>query len=110
MLGRFSRVRLFATPGTAARRVPLSTGWILQARTLERAAIPFSRGSSCPRDGTCVFRLLHWQAGFLSLAPPGKPRRVGEEPLRRLWEALGRKVSGRWDRGGMGRQHPDLWG
>ena len=25
------------------------------------------------RDGTCLLRLLHWQAGSLSLGPPGKP-------------------------------------
>ena len=43
---------------------------ILQARILERVAISFSRGSSQLRDWTCLFSLLHWQAGSL---PPGKP-------------------------------------
>ena len=51
---------------------PLVHG-ILQARILERVAIPFSRGSSPPRDRTCVLHLLHWQVGSLPLAPPGKP-------------------------------------
>ena len=40
---------------------------ILQARILEWVAISFYRGSSRPRDGTCIpylFYLLHWQ-GFL---------------------------------------------
>ena len=44
-----SRVRLFATPGTAARQAPLSMG-ILQARVLEWAAMPSSRGCCRPRD------------------------------------------------------------
>ena len=48
---------------------------ILQARILEWAAVPSSRGSSRPRDRTSVSYvcLLHWQAGSLPLAPPGKP-------------------------------------
>ena len=46
---------------------------ILQAILLEWVAISFSRGSSYPRDGTCISYLLHWQAGSLPLAPPGKP-------------------------------------
>ena len=37
-----SGVRLFVMP------------WTIQARTLEWVAIPFSRGSSQPRDGTQV--------------------------------------------------------
>ena len=53
LLSHFSRVRLFVTPWTAARQAPLSMG-ILQARTLEWAAMPSSRGSSRPRGQTCV--------------------------------------------------------
>ena len=45
---------------------------ILQARILECAATPSSRGSSQPRDLLC---LLHWQAGSFPLVPPGKPLR-----------------------------------
>ena len=45
---------------------------ILQTRILEWEAIPSSRGSSQPRDQPS--RLLHWQVGSLTLAPPGKPR------------------------------------
>ena len=45
----------------------------LQARILEWAAVPSSRGSSRPKDGTHVsWCLLHWHAGSLPLAPPGK--------------------------------------
>ena len=52
---------------------------ILQARTLERVAMPFSRGSSQPRDQTQVSHI----AGGLSLPsePPGKPKNTGEGSL-----------------------------
>ena len=43
---------------------------ILQARTLEWIAIPFSRGSSQPRDWTWVSCM---QAESLPSEPPGKP-------------------------------------
>jgi len=47
---------------------------ILQARILEGVAMPSSRGSSQPRDWTCVSYInLHWQVGSLPLAPPGNP-------------------------------------
>ena len=55
---------------------PLSSSvcGILQARILEWVAIPSSRGSSRHRDRTYLcLCLLHWQAGSLPLAPPGKP-------------------------------------
>ena len=48
-----SRVQLFSTPWTVARQAPLSMG-ILQARILEWVAISSSRGSSWPRDWTCI--------------------------------------------------------
>ena len=95
-------------PGSSVHGIP-------QARILEGIAIPFSRGSSQPRnqtwvsciagrfctiwatrktqkilewvamlsswgssrarDWTCVsYIYLHWQAGSLPLAPPGKPQ------------------------------------
>ena len=47
-----SRVRLFATPWT-----DYTGHGILQARILEWAAFPFSRGSSQPRDPTHVSRI-----------------------------------------------------
>ena len=50
---------------------------ILQARILEWITVSSSGGSSQPRDQTPGIKhhlcLLHWQAGSLSLAPPGKP-------------------------------------
>ena len=53
MLSHFSRVQLIATLWTVAHQAPLSMG-ILQARILEWVAMPYSRGSSQPRDQTHV--------------------------------------------------------
>ena len=51
---------------------------ISQSRKLECAAISSSRGSSRPRDRTCVsFRLLHRQADSLLLHCLGSPLRQG---------------------------------
>ena len=52
-LSCFSRVQLFATLGTAACQAPLPMGLLL-ARMPEWVAVPSSRGSSRPRDGTHV--------------------------------------------------------
>ena len=46
---------------------------ILQVKILEWIAMPCSRGSSQPKNQTCISSLLDWQAGSLPLAPPGKP-------------------------------------
>ena len=55
---------------------------ILLARVLEWAAIPFSRGSSWPRElNPCLLCLLHWQACSLSLVPPGKLNHI---PLQEI--------------------------
>ena len=43
---------------------------ILQARILEWVAVPFSRGSSQPRDWTQISLIA---GGFLPSKPPGKP-------------------------------------
>ena len=53
---------------------------ILQARILEQAAIPSSRGPSWPTDRTRVSCLLHWHLGSLPLAPPGKPILASSSP------------------------------
>ena len=58
-----SHVWLFATPWTVARQAPLSME-ILQARILEWVPVPFSRGSSQPRDPTYV---PHIAGGFFTL-------------------------------------------
>ena len=43
----------------------------LQARVLVRETIPFSRGSSPPRDQTHDLCFLHWQASSSPLVPLG---------------------------------------
>ena len=54
---------------------------LLQARILEWAAFPFSRGSSQPRDQTQISCIIGGL--FLSAEPPGKPKntRVGSLSL-----------------------------
>ena len=67
------------SPGSSVRG-------ILQARTLEWGAMPFSRGSSQPRDRTpCFLCLLHWRAGSLPPAPPGKPVYGIGSPISVVW-------------------------
>ena len=67
MLNRFSRGR-FCDP-TDCSPPGSSVHGILQAGTLEWVAMPSSRGSSQPRDGTHgPLRLLHWQADDLQQA------------------------------------------
>ena len=71
MLSRFSHVCLFATPWTAACQAPLSMGFSRQE---------YWSGLPCPPPGDLPdpgiepmsLCLLHWQAGSLPLAPPGK--------------------------------------
>ena len=47
----------------------------LQARILEWVAVPSSRGSSQPRDLTCIPYIFYiWQVGSLPQVPPGKPK------------------------------------
>ena len=67
-------------------RTPLVHG-ILQARTL-----PCSSPGDLPNPGiqpACLICLLHWQAGSLPLAPPGKPVDTLEDRIRdtvfRFW-------------------------
>ena len=61
------------TPWTIACQASLSMG-ILQVRMLEWVAMPFSRGSSQPRDQTQVSRI----AGRILLSePPGKSVNTG---------------------------------
>ena len=47
---------------------------IFQARILEWVAISSSRGPS--QSNPRLLHLLHWQAGSLPLAPPGKPHSI----------------------------------
>ena len=64
----FSCVQLFVTPWTVAR--PASVHEILQAGILEHIAVSSSRGSSWPRDRTCIsctsciYHSAPWEAPF----------------------------------------------
>ena len=72
-------------PGSSVHGIP-------QARILEWVAMPFSRGSSQPKDPAQVSCLLHWQMGSLPLVPPGKSKRTGRlvvsvfGDFARLWD------------------------
>ena len=70
VLSHFNHVPLYMTPWTVACQAPLSMG-ILQERILENALLQgiFPTQGSNPH----LLCLLPWQAGSLSLAPPGKP-------------------------------------
>ena len=72
MLSLFGHVKLFATLWIVACQVPLSMG-ILQAIILEWVAMPFSKGSSWPRNWTCVSCGSCIAGRFFSTEPPGKP-------------------------------------
>ena len=64
---------------------------ILQSRILEWVAMPSSRGSSWPRDRTCISCLLLWQTDSLPLVPPGKlawlARELRKTRLKDWWKA-----------------------
>ena len=47
--------------------------------------MPSSRGSSWPRDQASVSCLLHWQAGSLPHAPPGKSRHWRQMPAPEVY-------------------------
>ena len=55
---------------------------ILQARMLEWVAIPFSRGSSQPKDRT---QISHIGGKFSTSEPPGEPKKTGVGSLSLLW-------------------------
>ena len=58
---------------------------ILQARILQRVAVPFSKGSSQPRDGTQASRIA---GGFFTSWATGKPKETGVGSLSLLQQIL----------------------
>ena len=62
----------FATPWTRARQAPLSVGF--SRKNTGGGCHSSSRGSSHPRDRTCVSCPLHWQQDSLPQVPLGKPQ------------------------------------
>ena len=74
-LSHFSPVWLSATLWTVACQVRLpgsSVHWILQNTGVDCHAV-LQRIFLTQGLNQCLLSLLHWQAGSLSLAPPGKP-------------------------------------
>ena len=75
----------FATSWTVACQVPLRLSHgISQARILEWVAISFSRGSSRPRDRTCIsiLQVSCIAGGFCTAEPPGKAHKWKGMPKR----------------------------
>ena len=69
---------------------------ILQARTPEWVAMPSSRGSSWPRDWTCVSGyLLHWQAGSLLMHHLGNlsPHSTQRDYKHEWWRFIFLKIT-----------------
>ena len=86
MLSLFSYVRLFVTLWTVAHQAPLSMGLIRQE---------YWSGLPCPFQGIFpthksnlpLLSLLHWQAGYLPLASPGKPIRKKKKKKKTIKKA-----------------------
>ena len=84
---------------------------ILQARTLEWGAIPFSKGSSLPRDRTCVFCMCSWVLYHLSILRArgglhniwGRKWMLEEESLMQKRKCKNFPESGEW---AVPRQQP----
>ena len=72
VLSHFSLDQLFVTLWTAAHQPPLIHG-ILQAKILQWVAIPFSMGSSQPRNGTPVSCVFCITSRFFITEPLSKP-------------------------------------
>ena len=72
MLGCFSSVQVFENTWTGALQAPLSIGF---SRQEYWSGLPCPPPDHISDPGTepASLCLLHWQVGFLSLAPPGKP-------------------------------------
>ena len=85
MLSRFRHVRLFVTPWTIACQAALSLG-ILQAKVLEWVAMPSSRGSSWPRDWTCISYVSSLAGGFFTTSS------IWEAPGATLEEVILQKL------------------
>ena len=75
MPSRFSRVQLFATPGTVARQAPLSMGFSRQEHWVGCHALLQGDLPNPGIEPASVMSTdkLYWQMGSLPLAPAGKP-------------------------------------
>ena len=72
MLSHFSPVQLFVTQWSVACQAPLSMRF---SKEEYWSRLPFPSPGIFPtqRSNLNLLHLLHWQAGSLPLAPPGKP-------------------------------------
>ena len=72
VLSHFSCIQRFATLWTVARQAPLSMGL---SRQEYWSRLPFPSPGDLPiqESNPRLLRLLHWPAGSLPLAPPGRP-------------------------------------
>ena len=75
MLNHFSCVWLFGTLWTVAHQASLSKGYARQEYWSELSLFPPGNFPN-PRANPGLLYLLHWQAGSLPLAPPGKPSTI----------------------------------
>ena len=74
VLSHFSHIQLFATLWTVALQAPPSMRFSRQEYWVGRHFL-FQRIFLTRGSNPCLLHLLHWQAGSLPLAPPGKPER-----------------------------------
>ena len=74
VLSCFSCVQLFAA--LDCRPTGSSVQGILQTRVLEWVIIPFSRGSSQPRDWPCTSSVSCISSRFFTAKPSGKPGQI----------------------------------
>jgi len=65
-------IQFFKTLWTVAHQAPVSMGFSRQ-EYWSGVAMTSSRGSSQPRDWTCISCLLHWLVGSLPVVPLGSP-------------------------------------
>ena len=72
VLNHFSCVWLFGTLWTVAHQASLSKGYARQEYWSELPLLPPGNFPN-PTANPGLLYLLHWQAGSLPLAPPGKP-------------------------------------
>ena len=72
VLSCFSRVRIFVTLWTVVHQAPLSTRFFRKEYWSGLLCSPPGYLPDLTMEPT-THGLLHWQAGSLSLAPPGKP-------------------------------------
>ena len=87
VLSHLRHVRLFVTPWSVARQVPLPMGF---SRQEYWSGLPSCLQGSFPTQGSepGLSSLLHWQAGSLPLAPPGKLPKKGHATAKLLQSCL----------------------